>query len=540
MKKLFTFLAIIIATFSFVSCDFLVVTTEPTTQEETTQANTTLAETTQTNANQTTTSQQVSTTNQETTISTMTTTQQTTTISTVLSTTGQTTTAISTTASTTEAPELFRPTGYSLLQDEIDYVGIPSTGNPKVLVFAVDFSDYESDTHGIPLGDIDKVFNGSKSDLDYESLNSYYLESSYGQLDLDADVFGYYRASKTAAYYEEEFNKLWAVNPITGEYLYDYDEVIYPESDLIFEVLSYYDDQIDYSDYDYNDDGFIDGIYIVYTHPVSFSSGSDLWWAYQYNYQCDYEPYSYYYDSFDGVKPYYFCWSGTDFMTEGDDNLNARTVIHETGHMMGLDDYYDYDDSDNYNEGGLAGADMMDSAYGDHGAFSKLLLGWINPIVVEGSMTIDILPFVNDGDVILVIDEWNDTIFDEYFLITLYTPTGLYQEDSWIYFRSAGVMIYHVSAEIGNGYLNDSAYYTIFNNNNTDTTDKVVKYIEADADNSVENTGYTEAEDLFREGDIFGDTVYSNYEWYNDQSTGIDISVEHISILSAIIKIEFE
>ena len=534
MKKLFTIFALILASFSFVSCDFLNSTTvAQTTAENTTVADTTILTTTEviTSTNVTTTQVTTQTTSEATTQQT--TTQQTTTQQT---TTQQTTTLAPVTTVTTEEPlDLFKPTGYSLLQDELEEVGIPSIGSPKVLVFAVDFSDYPSSTYGLPISDIDTVFNGSKSEMDFESLNSFYLESSYGNLDLTADVYGYYTASETAAYYEQEYYKLWAVHPITGEYVYDDDEVTYAESDLIFEILGHYDDQIDYSDYDYNDDGYIDGIYIVYTHPVSYSSGSDLWWAYQ-----DYYAYYGASEEFDGVAPNYFCWSGSDFMTEGDDNLNARTVIHESGHMMGLDDYYDYDNSDNYNEGGLAGADMMDSAYGDHGPLSKILLGWITPIVVEGSMTIDILPFVNNGDVILVIDEWNDTIFDEYFLVTLYTPTGLYQEDWHWYFSMSGVMIYHVSAEIGNGYLDDSAYYTIFDNNNTDTEDKVVKYIEADGNNSVELSENTEDYDLFQDGDVFGDTIFPSYQWYDESYIEFDIEIDTLSSSGVKIVITFD
>ncbi|MBI9010568.1 MAG: M6 family metalloprotease domain-containing protein [Tenericutes bacterium] len=528
MKKLFVLLSVVIASFTFVSCDFL----NSTTVLDTTDRNTTTAGTTEMTTTEIITTANVSTT-QVITLQTTTTEATTTETTTIESTTTQTTTLEPVTTQTTETPlYLFKPTGYSLLQDELDYVGIPSIGSPKVLVFAVDFSDYTSAEYGLPISDIETVFNGEKGDMEFESLNSFYLESSYGKLDLTADVYGYYRASQSAEYYEDEFTKLWATNPITGEYLYDDDEVTYPESDLIYEILDYYDGEIDYSDYDYNNDGFIDGIYIVYTHPVSYSFGSDLWWAYQ-------DIYVYEGDLFDGVEPLYFCWSGTEFMTE-DDPLNARTIIHESGHMMGLDDYYDYDNSDNYNEGGLAGADMMDSAYGDHGAFSKLLLGWITPIVVEGNITIDILPFVNNGDVILVIDEWNDTIFDEYFLITLYTPTGLYEEDAFVYFTLSGVMIYHVSAEIGNGFIEDSAYWTIFNNNNTDTQNKVVKYLEADNDHSVENTEYTENSDLFQEGDIFGDGVYSNYQWYDGTDVGFDIKIDLVSLTTAEITIIFE
>jgi len=414
-----------------------------------------------------------------------------------------------------------------LLQDELDVVGIPSLGTPKVLVFAVDFSDYPASTSGVTLSDINTVFNGTSSELDYESLKSYYQISSYGKLDITADVFGFYRASHTAAYYESEYEKLWAVDPVTGEWLYGDDEVTYPESDLIFEILQYYDGQIDYSDYDYNNDGCIDGIYIVYTHPVSYSSGSDIWWAYQ-------DVYAYDGDLFDGVEPWYFVWSGTDFMLEGDDNLNARTVIHETGHMLGLDDYYDYYDGDSANSGGLGGADMMDYTVGDHNPFSKMLLGWITPWVVESSMTVDLQPFVDSGEFLLIIDEWNNSIFDEYFLVSFYTPTSLNEADQSYLFTLPGVLIYHISAQIGNGYDDNSYYYSIFNYNNTDTSHKLIKIIEADMNGRIDTEAWAENGDLFQEGDIFGSNVYPTYRWYNNTSLGFDIEIVSVGETASI------
>ncbi|MDD3106425.1 MAG: M6 family metalloprotease domain-containing protein [Bacilli bacterium] len=449
--------------------------------------------------------------------------------STTTTTTYNQTTTTTTTVVNDASP--FTPSGYSLLQNELDSVGIPATGDVKILVFAVDFSDYPSSTSDVSINDIEIAFNGDSSQLNYESLKSYYQISSYGRLSITADIYGFYRASNSASYYEDEYEKLWAVDPVTGDWVYD--EVTYPNSDLIYELLDYYDDSIDYSLYDGNKDGYIDGIYIIYTHPVSYSSGSEIWWAYQ-----DY--YSYEGSTFDGVDPYYYVWSGTEFFTEGDDNINSRTIIHETGHMLGLDDYYDYDDSDEYNSGGLGGADMMDSTIGDQNPFSKLMLGWITPLVVTESMDVDITPFLEDGQVILLIDEWSDTLFDEYLLISYFTPNGLNQDDTDILFDQSGIIIYHVSAKIGSGYDSGSAYYTIFNYNNTDTLHKLIKIIEADMNGDIDNYSLAENSDLFEVGDILGLNIYADYSWLDNTSLGITIEIVSITNDFASLKIVFK
>lgn len=437
-----------------------------------------------------------------------------------VTTTTSTTTDI-TTVTTVNQNEPFVPTEYELLQDKLDYVGIPSTGDIKVLVFAVDFSDYTASSSGVSINDIQNAFNGTSNLTNYESLNSYYKKSSYNQLNLTADVFGFYRASKPSSYYEDEYEKAYAWNDLTNDYLYSEDEITYPDSDLIYELLSYYDNQINYQDYDSNHDGYIDGIYILYTAPVSYEYGSDLWWAYQ-----DY--YAYYDDVFDQVEANYFCWSGTDFLLEGDYGINAKTLIHETGHMLGLEDYYDYDTEDYYNQGGLGGADMMDNTVGDHNPFSKLLLGWIHPYVVTESMELNLTPFVNGGETILLINEWNNTIFDEYLLISFYTPTGLNYLDRYEIFSTSGIIIYHIDAQTGNSDPDSSYPSTVFTNNNTDSSHKLIKIIEADQDNDISKKSDAENTDLFQMGSTFKGNIYPNYDWYNN-SIDMDFKIHIIS-----------
>lgn len=507
MKRILLFIIFISITLTTVSCDFLNQTTSEDTQA--TVAVTTIEQiTTLDSIEETTVTTAVPTTEITTEITTETTTEVVTTETTTQVTT---ITSAQTTATTTADPNTpIVPVDLNLIQDEMYYVGIPTEGDVKVLVFVVEFDNDPTFSSGITLNDIDIAFNGSDTQLDYESLNSYYLKSSYGKLNLTADIFGFYTPDDPLSYYESEYE--------TG----------YPDSDLILELLEAYDSIIDYSDYDANDDGFIDGIYIIYDHPVSYSYGSDLWWAYQGIFM--YEDYS-----FDGVEPVFYTWAGADFFFEGSDDINARTIIHETGHMLGLDDYYDYYEYDSYdNSDGLGGADMMDSTYGDHNPFSKMILGWITPMVVDSSMTVDIIPFLENGDVILLIDEWNDTLFDEYILISYYTPLGLNEADKYNIFSIYGIVMYHVSAQIDDGY-NSDYYYTIFNNNNTDSEHMLIKFIEADMDLET-NIGN---DDLFLVDDVLGGNIYPTYRWYDDTFLRIQVDIIFMDNDKATIDIRF-
>jgi len=444
-----------------------------------------------------------------------------------------TTTPVVTTTTTTTAPSSFVLSDYETIQDKLDVVGLPSTGQIKTLVFAVDFSDHTQANSGVTLSDLQLAFNGTSEAVDYESVKSYYKRSSLNQLELSADVFGFYRAEHPSSWYEDEYEKIYATDAF-GNFIYDEEDLTYPESLLIWELLSYYDDVINYADYDANHDGYIDGLYVVYTAPVSFDSGSDLWWAYQ-------DVYAYEGDKFDQVEPYYFVWGGSDFLFEDGDNINARTWIHETGHLLGLEDYYDYDDSDSLNSGGLGGADMMDNTFGDHNPFSKLMLGWITPTVITGNTEIDLEAYATTGQVLLITDRWYDTIFDEYLLVCFYTSEGLFSGVDNQIFSTTGILIYHVDARIGHGYDPDSVYYTIYDYNNSDSAHKLLKIIEADEDGDIDQFGNAENSDLFKAGDVFRSTVCENYAWYITMRNPINftVQIDSVSATSAHLSIDY-
>ena len=76
------------------------------------------------------------------------------------------------------------------------------------------------------------------------------------------------------------------------------------------------------------------------------------------------------------------------------------------------------------------------------------------------------------------------------------------------------MILYHVDARLG---PNSSPNYpTYFLNNNTDSNFKLIRFIEADGNNSLYNRfpkGWTWASDVFRPGSIFGSTNNVGYSW---------------------------
>lgn len=422
-----------------------------------------------------------------------------------------------------------------LVSEEVT-MGLPANGDVKALVIPIDFPDYRFTSYEV--SQIEKAFFGNEADTGWESVNTYYKKASYNQLNITGHVTQVYSSNQNSTYYTNVYNR--------GD---DADYM------LIKDALKFLDPIINFDDYDLNDDGYIDALYFIYSTPVYYGDShffdknqSDLWWAYVYQYFT--EDYEYY----DGVEANYYLWAGYDFIDEAftyKDNkdsyirINASTYIHETGHMLGLEDYYDYYENDGP-DGGLGGADMMDYNVGDHSSFSKIMMNWTNPIVASsGDYEVKIKPFESSGDVILVTNDWKDSYFDEYFLIDYYTPTGLNAAQAGYngLFSISGIRIYHVYSIIdstkGKQY-NDNGYYSMFSYNNSDTHFRLISLIEADDDNTIPKTWVAEDGDLFQQGQVFGGNVHADYLYYNRKLIDFIIEVKSITPSEATIRISFK
>jgi len=297
-------------------------------------------------------------------------------------------------------------------------------------------------------------------------------------------------------------------------------------------------------DYDGNGDGLVDAVYLVYNSPayprfypstrIYAEDIENYFWAYVY---WNYNNLSL--ANEESPVPFTFSFLSYDFMYEGygENNIDAITYIHETGHILGLTDYYSYDTG--INAWGPTGRlDMMDNNILDHNAYSKFLLEWIDPFVIDNTKqetTITIAPFESSGDAIIVKNNFNDSPYDNYLILEYYTPTGLNEEHSTAPyagnnlqgFTEAGVKIYHVDSRIG-AYDWDSGdfirftneviipedenyteYYMIVNSNSVSrhrgdyTYMKLLHLLEASGNNTFINGEFASNDTLFKTDDTF-------------------------------------
>lgn len=323
---------------------------------------------------------------------------------------------------------------------------LPTTGSPKILVLPIELTGYAF-TSTI-LTDIDTALNGANGTGYWESVASFYKKSSFGSFTPSYTLGTTY------------------VSGLTPEQLYKKNTESLPVSSYILREALANHKKVSGDDcaaYDSDKNGYVDAVIMVYSCPdmskdsalAELDPDNNVFWAFCYwDYNNPASP------SITSPIGMTYFWMSYDFLYEesASPKPDAHTLIHESGHLMGADDYYCYDtvtiNGSNYKPAPMGGVAMMDSNVTDHDAFTKLSFNWVKPYVVTGNATITINPMETNGDCILIPAKgstWNGTAFDEYMLLELYTPTGLNELDSLhkysydpLGYTTAGIRLMHV------------------------------------------------------------------------------------------------
>lgn len=315
-----------------------------------------------------------------------------------------------------------------------------SIGDQKILVVPVIISDYSENATEKVKEDLNIALfsDGENERIGYESLRSFYYKSSYGKLNLSGTITswmaGYDSEDLFFDPYDDEFDPLYVLYD-------DFDGFIDKEID-------------DLTIYDSDKDGYIDLVIFVYSAPDNEHDPSldDNYWAYTNS--CEYKIPNVEHPTLNN-----YIWVSYDFLYEEDYNngyyLSAYTFIHEFGHALGLDDYYGTDYYD------LTGSSVvMSSCIGDHDAFSKFSLSWINPYVVYGDAVITINSFYKSGDAIILPiipkeeKEFDNNAFSEYLIFEYYTVEGMnakcveHTYDNYPAINGSGIRVFYINAKL--------------------------------------------------------------------------------------------
>ncbi len=293
--------------------------------------------------------------------------------------------------------------------------GAQLSGNFNMLVVCVEFSDHAS---SVPASDFDDLVFASSG----TSVRTYYEEVSYGTFHIVAvdlpSTIGWQTAPQTYAYY------------VNGAYGFG----SYPNNTqkLVEDLIALIDPVVDFSDYDNDLNGYMDGLIVVHTGTGAELSGDvDDIWSHKWGISPDLR---------DGVWVSDFSIQPEYWLSPGD--ITIGVYCHEIGHVFGLPDLYDIDGSSRgigrwslMANGSWNGSLGASPAHFD--AWCRKELGFVTPTVVSGGMSQVDIPAVENSPTIFRL--WEEGAGgDEYFLIENRQKTGF---DAAL--PSSGLLIWH-------------------------------------------------------------------------------------------------
>jgi len=395
----------------------------------------------------------------------------------------------------------------------------PSFGHGKLLAVPVVYSDNESTEEELAANreTIRKIFFGESEETTWESVSSYYYKSSFHRLHIEGEVTPTIKLNKTYEKYTTSVKA--AYNDIVEEV---YDKLFTEENAPLAGREA---------EFDSNNDGVIDGIYMVPDSRINHSDGNSLGWAFTTKH------------GFKNAlakkkKPYYakigtYCWTSIKFCTEtlsdrpSLEKPDCHTFIHEMGHQLGLADYYDPNTQGSSTAGG---ATMQDQNICDHDIYSKYLWGWADVQAVtsentEASIEITLKPTQTSGQALLIADKWNGTSLDEYLLCEYYKPDGLNAHDTAKSYSSkdqigpngSGIRIWHVDKTLHEAHLGkhdgeDTVYFDPNPVKKLNTLGPDQDYRFADDINPDDDALYDEDDALNQDDDFYYSMTTNNSE----------------------------
>ena len=334
----------------------------------------------------------------------------------------------------------------------------PTIGKQKALVLLVEFNNMVFSTMDNPYDYYTGLLN--EEGFTYRngaegSARDYFLKCSNGKFSPDFIVSHPVKLSQDYEYY--------GVDTVEA--------MDYRVADMVKEACILADDEIDFTEFDADNDGYVDNVYIFY---AGFGEADS------YYYDAIWPHSAYLEDtwntqlSLDGIKiNRYTCSneirfdSAPDFVPVG-----IGTFVHEFGHVLGLADHYD-----TYKTSGRIGVDewdtMASASYHNnqntpplYSGFERAELGWLDYIELDPKESSPIyLPVLAETDVAYKINVPN-TDEKEYFILENRRQTGW---DSTL--PGEGLLVWHID-------MDDEIWFN--NTINVDGSHQRVDIVEAD------------------------------------------------------------
>ena len=305
------------------------------------------------------------------------------------------------------------------------------TGQRRGLVILAEYANYPY-TYSKATMDSIMNYTGYQKGYFQGSVHDYFLEQSNGQFDLTFDVVGPVKLSKDMEYYGQ--------NNIFGDV---------HVGQMVAEACQLATDSVNYADYDWDGDGKVDQVVVIYAGwgEAMGAAEETIWPQENQLSKSDFgRPLK-----IDGVEINKYATTcelyGNEEAYGGERWLTGvGPMCHEFSHCFGLPDFYDTLDDLHFT---MCDWDLMDSGCYNLGTYcpagytgyEKWFCGWQEPIVLDSPQTItNQQPLSEGGDFYVVYNDQYSGQKNEYYILENRQWTGF---DSWLYGK--GLLITHVN-----------------------------------------------------------------------------------------------
>ena len=309
----------------------------------------------------------------------------------------------------------------------------PISGERKGLVILVNYKDKKMQHTQAEYNDYFNKAGYSENNCT-GSVRDYFLSQSYGKFALDFDVMGPVTLSKNLSYYGEN----------------DKDGNDKHAAEMVAEAVKLAVSGIDLKKYDWDGDGYVDQVYVVYAgYGEHADAPANTIWPHEY----ELSEAANYNDgpgaiTINGVTIDTYACSSELRGASGNTMDGIGTACHEFSHCLAIPDMYDTSDGgENF---GMSVWDLMDygsysgkDGYGETPApftsYERMYCGWLTPVELTQPCNVNDMPAITKEPVAYLIRNDNPKFPGEYYLLENH------QQESWdAYAPAHGMLVLHV------------------------------------------------------------------------------------------------
>lgn len=259
------------------------------------------------------------------------------------------------------------------------------------------------------------------------SVRDYFIEQSYGLLTIDFDVVGPITLTKTRSYYGSAPNS----------------QIEDRAPEMVIDALKKADPDVNFADYDWDGDGEVDQVYVIYAGVTYYATPGYIWPHEWFLSEAQYYNVGSGKQRMDNV--YIDTYAVSNELASANTLEGIGTACHEFSHCLGYPDFYDtsYDGGtagqnwDLLDGGSYNGPQKIGEVPSPYTAYERWVAGWIDLLPLTEPCKVKDMPAINEEGVAYIIR--NSGNENEYYILE-----NRQQKTFGTYNYGHGLMVWHI------------------------------------------------------------------------------------------------